>query len=89
MNDPSPSESEQRNAAVHPSKEKTTQHSEGVEKSGRWNQSAGGKNKHKEREEEEGDAVWVLRQEGDLETFTDRGTVVIVYFYRNSENNSK
>lgn len=70
---------------MHPPKEKTPQLSEGMELNARQNQLVRGGKGEKEEEEEESDAVWVLRQEGDLETFTNRGSVVIVYFYRNSE----
>lgn len=83
----SPSESEQHKTAADSPDEKIKQYSEGIERSGKLSQSAEGGKAEKE-EEEEDDALWVLHQEGDLETFTNRGSVVIVYFYKNSKDNN-
>ncbi|XP_050735887.1 thioredoxin domain-containing protein 16-like isoform X2 [Eriocheir sinensis] len=87
-NQPSLSEGEKHRTAMYPPKEKIPQHSERVDQSGQWSQPTGGGKEEGEKKEEdeegEGDAVWVLRQEGDLEAFTNRGNVVIVYFYRNT-----
>lgn len=76
---------------MHPQKKKKEQPSEEVVQNGEQSQTVGGENGEKEEdsEEDENDAVWVLRQEGDLETFTNRGSVVIVYFYRNSKYNNE